>query len=147
MYKTILVTLEVTPTDRAIIDHIKQLAKLLHSRVVLLHVATGVPSQWHGHDAAGAEVEGDQAYLNQVKAEFEVEEIRASAQLACGDPAEQILAIADRENCDLIAMSTHGHRFVKDFLLGSVANVVRHRTQIPVLLLRAVRGDGTAATS
>jgi len=147
MYKTILVTLEVTPTDRAIIDHIKQLAKLLHSRVVLLHVATGVPSQWHGHDAAGAEIEGDQAYLNQVKAEFEAEGITAKARLSCGDPANEILTVADREDCDLIAMSTHGHRFIKDFLLGSVANVVRHRTQIPVLLLRGVRADGTAATS
>ena len=43
MYKTILLTLDGTPTDRAIIDHIKQLATLVHSRVVLLHVADGGP--------------------------------------------------------------------------------------------------------
>jgi hypothetical protein len=57
MYKTILVTLEATPTDRAIIDHIKPLAALLHSRIVLLHVATGVPAKYHHQEAAGKEVE------------------------------------------------------------------------------------------
>ena len=45
MYKTILVTLEATPTDRTIIDHIKKLATVLNSNIVLLHVATGVPAQ------------------------------------------------------------------------------------------------------
>jgi nucleotide-binding universal stress UspA family protein len=41
MYKTILVTLDGTPTDQAIIQHVKELAKLAQSRVVLLHVADG----------------------------------------------------------------------------------------------------------
>ena len=71
MYKTILVTLDATPTDRAIIEHVKKLAKFMDSRVVLLHVATGAVAQWHGPDAAGEEVEEGQAYLDEVKAEFE----------------------------------------------------------------------------
>ena len=70
MYKTILVTLDATPTDRGIIEHIKQLAAILGSNVVLLHVATGVPALWHGTSAAGEEVEQDRAYLEQVRGEF-----------------------------------------------------------------------------
>ena len=57
LYKTILVTLEGTPTDRAIINHIKLLAPAMQSRVVLLHVASGVAAQYHRTDAAGTEVE------------------------------------------------------------------------------------------
>ena len=53
MYKTILVTLDASPTDRVIIEHIKQLAKEMNSSVVLFHVATGVPAQFHGPDAGG----------------------------------------------------------------------------------------------
>ena len=56
MYKKILVTLDATPTDRAIIEHIKELARALHSRVVLLHVADGWAAQTLGPDAISPEI-------------------------------------------------------------------------------------------
>ena len=59
MYDTILVTLDGTPTDRAIIEHIKQLAKLAHSRLVLLHVADGWAARTYGRDAVSAEIAED----------------------------------------------------------------------------------------
>ena len=43
MYNKILVTLDATPTDRAIIEHIKALATAMHSRVALLHVCVERP--------------------------------------------------------------------------------------------------------
>ena len=61
LYKTILVTLEGTPTDRAIIEHVKLLARAMRSRVVLLHVASGVPAKYHRTDAAGKEIEESKA--------------------------------------------------------------------------------------
>ena len=67
MYKTILVTLDGTPTDRAIIEHIKQLAKLTQGRVVLLHVADGWAARTFGPDAVSPEITEDTAYLNQVR--------------------------------------------------------------------------------
>ena len=81
MYETILVTLDTTPTDRAIIEHIKKLAAVMHSNVVLMHVATGVPAQWHGSSAAGKEVEEDRAYLENVKSEFDAVGIPTRAEL------------------------------------------------------------------
>jgi len=137
MYKTILVTLDATPTDRAIIDHIKKLAKLMNSTLVLLHVATGVPAQFNGPDAAGQEIREDQAYLNQVQAEFEAAGIVAKAELAYGDPVTEIVKWIQKRGCDLVAMSTHGHRLVGDIFLGATASRVQHRVDIPVLLLRA----------
>jgi nucleotide-binding universal stress UspA family protein len=137
MYKTILVTLDSTPTDRAIIDHIKPLAKLLHSRLVLLHVATGVPAKYHGSDATGKEVEESRAYLHQVAEEFGDAGIKAEAELAFGDPAKEIVKWVNRKGCDLVAMSTHGHHFVADLVLGTTAIKVQHNISVPVLLLRA----------
>jgi len=137
MYKTILVTLEVTPTDRVIIEHIKQLAKSMESSVVLLHVATGIPAQWHGSEAAGEEVEGDRAYLNQVKAEFEAAGVPAVAELAFGDPVKEIVKWVGERGCDLVAMSTHGHQGLSDLIHGQVASKVQHNISVPVLLLRA----------
>jgi manganese transport protein len=136
MYKTILMPLDGSPTDRAIIDHIKQLAKILQSRVVLFHVATSVAAQWHGPNAGGEEVEESEAYLTKVKAEFEALGIAAEAELAFGDPVKEIVKRVEK-GCDLVAMGTHGHRLVGDLFLGSTASPVQHSVDVPVLLLRA----------
>jgi universal stress protein A len=137
MYKTILVTLDATPTDRAIIEHVKQLASALNSKVILLHVATGVPAQVYGAAAAGQEIDQDQAYLSQVKEEFEARGVTTQAELRYGDPVTEICSWVDNQGCDLVAMSTHGHRMIADLLFGTTANRVQHNISVPVLLLRA----------
>src|ERR1041384_2450360 len=137
MYKTILVTLETTPTDRAIIEHVKLWAKTMNSSVVLLHVATGVPAQWSGSDAAGQEVEEDKAYLANVKAEYDAAGIATRAQLAFGDPVTEIVKWVKEQGGDLVAMSTHGHKLIADLVLGATASRVQHSISVPVLMLRA----------
>jgi universal stress protein A len=137
MYKTILVTVDGTRTDRAIIEHIKPLARLMKSRVVLLHVATGVPAKYHGTDAAGKEVQESQAYLDRVRTELTAAGIRTEADMAYGDPAKEIVRWVKQKGCDLVAMSTHGHQFVADLVLGTTAIKVQHSVSVPVLLLRA----------
>jgi nucleotide-binding universal stress UspA family protein len=137
MYDTILVTLDGTASDRAIIDHVKQLAKLAGSRLVLLHVADGWAARTYGPDAVSPEISEDTAYLQKVRAEFQSEEIPTEAELAFGDPAEEIINWVKEKGCDLVAMSTHGHRFLADIFLGATATRVRHSISIPVLLLKA----------
>ena len=137
MYDTILVTLDATATDRAIIDHIKQLARLCGSKVVLLHVADGWAARQFGRDAVSKEVKEDQAYLASVKKEFDAAGIAAQAELAYGEPKKEILKWVAEKGCSLIAMSTHGHRFLGDLFLGTTATHVQHRVEVPVLLVRA----------
>lgn len=137
MYDTILVTLDGTSTDRAIIEHVKQLATLAHSHVVLLHVADGWAARTYGPDAVSPEISEDTAYLHRVQAEFQNDGIPAEAELAYGEPSEQIVNWVESKGCDLVAMSTHGHRFLADLFLGETATRVQHRISVPVLLLRA----------
>jgi nucleotide-binding universal stress UspA family protein len=137
MYETILVTLDGTPTDRAIIEHVKQLAKLAGSRLVLLHVADGWAARTFGPDAVSREITEDSAYLETIRAEFQSLGIPTEAELAYGEPAEQIVQWIQQKGCDLVAMSTHGHRFLADLFLGTTASRVQHRISVPVLLLRA----------
>src|SRR5215831_11117493 len=108
MYRTILLTLDASPTDRPIIDHVKTLAATLGSRVVLLHVATGVQAQWHGAEAGGREVAEDREYLRAVETELRSAGIPAESQLAFGEPAREIVRWVRDHGCDLVAMSTHG---------------------------------------
>jgi nucleotide-binding universal stress UspA family protein len=137
LYKTILVTIEGTPTDRAIIEHVKPLARAMRSRIVLLHVASGVPAKYHRSDAAGKEIEESKAALEKVRAEFVAVGITAEAELAYGDPAKEIVKWVKRKGCDLVAMSTHGHHILADLVLGTTAIKVQHDISVPVLLLRA----------
>lgn len=137
MYPNILVTLDTTETDRIIIEHVKCLAKQLGSRVQLLHVATGAPAKIHGADADDREVREDRAYLCHVQSEFHAEGIECTCHLAFGNPVKEIVAWVRNHSPDLIAMSTHGHKFVADLVLGAVAFNVQHSVTVPVLLLRA----------
>jgi len=137
MYKTILVTLDGTPTDRAIIEHIKLLAKLAGSRVVLLHVAEGWAARTYGPDAVSQEITEDKAYLQSVREELQSKDIPVDTEMAYGDPAREITKWVEQKHCDLVAMSTHGHRFLADLFLGTTASRVQHNVSVPVLLLRA----------
>ena len=138
VYATILVTLDTRPTDRAIIDHVKRLARAMGTRrVVLLHVADGWAARTYGAEAVTPEIPEDTAYLNAVRDEFAAAGLHAEAALAYGDPATEIVRWVEREGCDLVAMSTHGHRFLADLFLGTTASKVQHRISVPVLLLRA----------
>ncbi|HEX6804105.1 MAG TPA: universal stress protein [Terriglobales bacterium] len=137
MYQRILVTLDGSASDRAIIDHIKQLAKLAHSRVVLLHVADGWAARTYGSDAVSPEISEDTAYLQKVREEFQSDGISTDSELAYGNPAEEIIRWIKQKGCELVAMSTHGHRFLGDLFLGTTANKVQHAISVPVLLLRA----------
>jgi len=136
MYNKILVTLDATPTDRTIIEHIKELGKLMHSHVVLLHVADGWAARRYGADAVSPEVTEDKAYLKKVRAELQAAGITTDSELAYGEPADEIIKWVEEKGCDLVAMSTHGHRFLADLFLGTTVHRVRHTVQVPVLLLR-----------
>jgi nucleotide-binding universal stress UspA family protein len=137
MYQTILVTLDGTATDRAIIEHIKQLATLARSRLVLLHVADGWAARTYGPDAVSPEIAEDTAYLDKVRSEFQSMGIPTEAELAYGEPVNEIIKWIRQKGCDLVAMSTHGHRFLADIFLGNTASRVQHSISVPVLLLRA----------
>ena len=137
MYNTILITLDGTPTDRVIIDHIKQLASVMHSRVALLHVADGWAARKFGPDAVSPEITHDKEYLEKIKAEFQSAGILSEAELAYGEPAEEIIKWVREKGCELVAMTTHGHRFLADLFLGTTATRVRHRINVPLLLLKA----------
>jgi nucleotide-binding universal stress UspA family protein len=136
MYKTILVPLDATEADRTILDHIVPLAKLFHSRLVLLHVADGWAARTYGPDAVSPEVRQDKVYLEHVCRDLRAQGVEVEAELAYGDPVTEIVGWVRGRGCDLIAMSTHGHRFLGELILGETANRVQHQVNVPVLLLK-----------
>ena len=145
-YSRILVPLEHSSYDDAIVAHVRRLAGLCGASVVLIHVADG----WAARNMAqlslqeSEEMRRDREYLDGRCAALAADGLTVDAVLAAGDPADEILAAVARERCDLVAMATHGHRFLADVVYGSVAEAVRHRADVPVLLVRGQGGKRRA---
>jgi len=139
VYSKILVALENSQTDEAILAHVEPLAKLHGSELLLVHVADGWVARTQDllNLAESEEMRTDRAYLDTVRARFEAAGIPAQTVLLTGEPADQIVSLAEEREVDLIAMSTHGHRFLADLILGSTVHKVRHTVEVPVLLLKA----------
>ncbi len=139
MYKRILVAVEHSAADRTILDHVSKLAELTGASLLLVHVADG----WAARNfdqlnlRESEEMRQDRDYLEQLRSELSARGLKVETQLAMGDPSTQLIKTAETQDVDLIAMSTHGHRFINDLLRGTTADRVRHLVKIPVLLLRA----------
>ena len=139
MYRKILVPLENSETDSVILSHIRGLAKLCKSELVFVHVADGFAArnQESLNLAESEEMRTDKRYLESVTEEFKAEGFNAASILVCGEPSKEILKVIQSSECDLIAMATHGHGFVGDLILGSVADKIRHAINVPILMVRA----------
>ena len=137
--RRILVAVENSPADRTILTHVRQLAQLTQAEILLVHVADG----WAARNfdqlklRESEEMRADRAYLARLAAELAADSLKVDAELAMGDPATELIRLAETRDVDLIAMSTHGHRFFNDLLRGTTVSKVRHVVKIPVLLLRA----------
>jgi len=139
MYRSILVAVENSPADRTILTHVRALASLTGAELLLVHVADGWAARHFDQLKLreSEEMKADREYLEQLKKELAAQGLNVSTRLAMGDPATQLIRAVDDEGVDLLAMSTHGHRFLQDLIYGATADRVRHLVKIPVLLLRA----------
>ena len=140
MYKKIIVPLDNSVTDATILAHIRRLARLTNAELILVHVADGFAAQLQDqlNLVDSQEIKEDQAYLDQIVVGLQKDSFNARAILVQGkEPVDGILSVAQDEGCDLIAMATHGHQFIEDMILGSVADTLRHSTDIPILMIRS----------
>ena len=141
MYKKILVPMDISGTDDTILAHIRPLARDIGASLILVHVSDGfaarVQNQLNLVDSD--EVRQDRRHLEEAVAGLKAEGFDAHCHLLTGDPVEGILNLVKEEKCDLIAMATHGHRHLADWFFGSVADGLRHKTDVPILMIKAPR--------
>ncbi len=139
MYPRILVAIENSQADRTIVAHIMHLAQLTGSELLLVHVADGWVARNYDRLKLreSDEMKADRAYLEQLRDELAAAGLRVSTELAMGDPATELVKIANSGNVDLVAMATHGHRYLADIVHGTTVDRVRHLVKVPVLLLKA----------
>lgn len=139
MYRKILLALDNTDSDQAFLEHIPALATMAGSELLLLHVADG----WVARNfnqlqlAASQEMVDDWDYLERMAELLRAHGLQVKTTLALGNPPSQIIKTAANEECDLIAMVSHGHRLIGDILHGSTIDAVRHGARVAVLAIPA----------
>lgn len=138
MYHYILVALDNSSADQSLLPHIAELARIHRSCILLVHVAEGWAAR-HYDDLLlkdSEEMVEDRQYLENAAKELRAQGLEVKTLLAMGEPSVEILNIVEREKCDLIAMTSHGHRFLADLFLGSTIEEVRHQTSVPILVVK-----------
>src|SRR5215468_10035406 len=121
MYRRILVAIEHSPADQAIVEHVRELAAEMGAELHLVHVADG----WAARNfeqlnlRETEEMKDDRDYLQRLQADLTAHGLKVSTELAMGDPATELIRLARERDVDLLAMSTHGHRFLNDLLRGT----------------------------
>ncbi|MEI6534621.1 MAG: universal stress protein, partial [Verrucomicrobiaceae bacterium] len=133
MYQKVLVALDPSASDAAVLEHVARLAPLHQSAILLVHVADG----WAARNferlnlAESEEMARDRRYLEDTAQKLQ-EEMKqtVNVKLALGNPPDEIVKVAHTEKCDLILMASHGHRFFSDLWHGSTIDQVRHNTHI-----------------
>lgn len=141
MFRKILIALDHSKADAALLPQVKELARLTQADLLLFHVSHGWVARWQENLnlSDSQEIREDREYLEKLGSELRQEGFRVVVQHATGDPASEILRTARAENCDLIAMTTHGHRFISDLIYGTTITKVRHEADIPIFLVKASR--------
>ena len=139
MYKKILIALDNSTADESILSHVAELAVHFGSELLLLHVADGFAARAFDQLklTESEEIKADRAYLEKTAEELRAKKLRVEIKLAMGNPPTEILKTAAGEHCDLIALAGHGHRLFGDIFHGSTITEVRHKTNLPLLILRA----------
>ena len=139
MFTKILVALDHSKADSFLLPRVKELARLTGAELVVLHVSTGWAAQWQENLnlSDSQEIKEDREYLQAVSAELRRENLQVTALHASGEPARAILKAAEAEHCDLIAMTTHGHRLISDVIHGTTITKVRHESNVPLFLVKA----------
>ena len=141
MYRKILVAVDNSAADGSLLEHVTALAKSVNAELLLVHVSSGVAARYYDslRLADSQEMKDAEAYLTRTAETLRATGVRVSTLHARGEPPAEILKAAAGEQCDLIALGGHGHRFLADLFLGSTADAVRHAASVPLLIVRRQR--------
>ncbi len=139
-YSRILVPLDHSDSDREALGNALALAKMYEARIILLHVEEGVTSQLFGAQASTAEITEGQYYLARMEDALRRQNVGVEVVVRYGSsPAHEIEAAVRDLQPDLVIMASHGHRGIKDLIFGTTINAVRHRVQVPMLIVSKSR--------
>jgi nucleotide-binding universal stress UspA family protein len=138
MYERIMVPLDGSRLAEVVLPYTEELAAKLGSEIILLSVAESMESEeYHRHQISIERVvEATRQHAERYLDKSQARPIVIRPVVVVGHPAEQIVGYAEKQDIDLIIMSTHGRSGIGLWALGSMANKVVRAIERPVVLIR-----------
>jgi manganese transport protein len=134
-YKHIAVSIDFSKNDTDSIRHaIMQGGK--QANYTLIHVVETAGAHYNGGDVMDHETQSDVDNLDQYVIDLKKLGYKVDAQIGFGTAATAIADIVKKEKIDFIVMGSHGHKAIKDLIFGTTVNKVRHKVNIPVLVVK-----------
>jgi manganese transport protein len=124
-------------SDTSIVSKALSLAKAEKAMLLtLIHVVDSAMAHVYSDDGYDEHTRDDESYLLEIAEEIRSTGVAVEIALAYGDPSKELVAFATSHKVDLLVMGSHGHRLLGDLLWGQTVDPVRHRVDIPVLVVR-----------
>lgn len=134
-YTRIGITVDFSKNDRNTIRHaLIQGGKKAHYH--LIHVVETAAANYYGDSALDFETQSDTENLQKYCDNLAELGYTASPHIGFGGTVKAIVAISKETDIELLVMGAHGHKGLKDLILGTTVNSVRHKVSIPVLIVR-----------
>jgi manganese transport protein len=134
-YKRIGISVDFSKNDLKTIRHgLVQGGK--DAEYFIIHIVETAVATYHGTSAMDHETKADTDNLDAYCINLQNLGYHATPCIGFGKPANSISRLSRENNLDLLVMGAHGHKGVKDLILGTTVNSVRHQVTIPVLIVR-----------
>jgi len=133
-YSKVAVTVDFSESDNKAINKALVLGGK-EALYCLLHVLESTNAVVYGEDAFDMEREQDYLALKKYSEMLEKEGYRVEITLGFGSPKKVIPELVNKLNCEVLVMGTHGHQTLKDLLFGTTVESVRHKINIPLMLV------------
>jgi manganese transport protein len=143
-YDRLGVAVEFEGGDDTVLVQAAALARLHDAELIVVHVVEGLGAAYYGAGSDDRESRVDRLRMEQLVEHLKREGLKAAGVLGYGQPAEELVRIAQEEHLDLLVLGTHGHRFLADLALGQTVSPVLHRLSIPVLVVPTRTGAAVA---
>ncbi len=134
-YKRVAIALDFSPVDYKVLQHALALGKS-DSQFLLIHIVESAPAIYHRQHAADYEAISDKNILKRFAEKITEAGYNVEIQIGYGNPKVSIPVIVNEFEADILVLGSHGHKWLKDLLFGTTINSVRHKVNIPVLVIR-----------
>jgi len=133
-YLRIAVALDFSEVDKHVINNALAIGSP-GAAYLLVHVVETAGALVMGHDINDFETSSDKVNLERYASDLRSKGYQVDLELGFGNPKRVIPKLVKAFDADLLVMGSHGHQVVKDIILGTTINAVRHAVRIPVLIV------------
>ena len=133
--KNIAVSVDFSDADEVALNNAFELGGI-GAQYTLIHVVETVGAMIYGENIDDHETLIDEKLLEQYKAMLTEKGYKVATQLGFGKPNKVIPEIINKGEFDILIMGTHGHTGFKDLIFGTTVDKLRHKIDIPLLIVK-----------